>query len=313
LVKGLMGASAETERLVASIMEDRVHGADWISTKALRAMREISDSARAGTVDELLRVLREAAIRIAASRPAMASVTNNLARLMYELPVGADDLESLRREVAIKVLELVGAQRRRKAEAVKYAAEILEEHEVIITLSDSSTVREVLASPQGHRVIVAESRPLLEGRRMAADLAENGLEVTLIVDAAVASFADDADAALVGADGVLEDSSFVNKVGTRTLALAAAYSGIPLYVVCDSFKFDVRGLLGEPAVLVEREPEEVALSLAGVEVRNPYFEVTPGHLVTGFITEEGLVEPRRIRGRMTGMEETVRRFLSAQP
>ena len=308
-----MGASAETERLVASIMDDRVHGADWISTKALRAMREIADSAQAGTVDELLRVLREAAIRLAASRPSMAPVTNNLARLMYELPRGADDLESLRRGVAIKVLELVGAQRRRKAEAVKNAAEILEEHEVIITLSDSSTVREVLASPQGHKVIVAESRPLLEGRRMAADLAENGLEVTLIVDAAVASFADEADAALVGADGVLEDGSFVNKVGTRTLALAAADSGIPLYVVCDSFKFDVRGLLGEPAVLVEREPEEVASGLAGVEVRNPYFEVTPGHLVTGFITEEGLVEPGGVRGRMAGMEETVRRFLRGQP
>lgn len=313
LVKGLMGTSAETERLVASIMDDRVHGADWISTRALKAMREIADSTRAGTVDELLRALRDAAIRIAASRPSMAPITNNLARLMHELPQGVDDLESLRRGVTIKVLELIGAQRRRKAEAVGNAAEILEEHEVIITLSDSSTVMEVLSSPQGHRVIVAESRPLLEGRRMAADLAEGGIDVTLIVDAAVASFADEADAALTGADSVLEDGSFVNKVGTRNLALAAADSGIPLYVVCDSFKLDVRGLLGEPAVLVEREPEEVASGLAGVEVRNPYFEVTPGHLVTGFITEEGLVEPGKVRGKMAGMEEIVRRFLGGQP
>lgn len=313
MVNGLMGTPAETERLVASIMDNRVHGADWISTRALRAMREISDSALARTVDELLRVLRNAAIRIAASRPAMAPVTNNLAHLMHKIPRGTDDLESLRRGVAIKVLELVGAQRRRKADTVKNAVEILEEHEVVITLSDSSTVREALSSTQGHKVIVAESRPLLEGRRMAEDLAESGLEVTLIVDAAVASFTDEADAALVGADGVLEDGSFMNKVGTKTLALAAADSGIPLYVVCDSFKFDVRGLLGEPAVVVEREPEEVASGLAGVEVRNPYFEVTPDHLITGFITEEGLVEPAQIRSRMVDMEEIVRWFLGGQP
>jgi eIF-2B alpha/beta/delta-like uncharacterized protein len=308
-----MGTPAESERLIASIMDDRVHGADWISTRALKAIREIVDSTQAETGEELIRALKDAAIRIAAARPSMAPVTNNLARLLHEMPRGVADLDSLRRSVAIKVLELMGAQRRRKAEAVRNAAEILEDHGVIITLSDSSTVREVLASPQGHRVIVAESRPLLEGRRMAADLAKRGLDVTLIVDAAVASFADESDAALVGADGVLEDGSFVNKVGTRPLALAARDSGIPFYVACDSYKFDVRGLLGEPAVLVEREPEEVASGLTGVEVRNPYFEVTSGHLVSGFITEEGLIEPGEVRARMAGMEEVVRGFLCGQP
>ncbi|NIU84802.1 MAG: hypothetical protein GWN31_12955, partial [Candidatus Thorarchaeota archaeon] len=97
---------------------------------------------------------------------------------------------------------------------------MLEGLETVITHSHSSTVYLALSHRPDLRVIIPESRPLFEGRSLAKDLASHGLKVTLMVDAAMAAFAREADAALVGADSVLADGTIVNKIGTRLLALA---------------------------------------------------------------------------------------------
>jgi translation initiation factor 2B subunit (eIF-2B alpha/beta/delta family) len=144
----------------------------------------------------------------------------------------------------------------------------------------------------------------MEGRNLAERLAGEGVNVLLVVDAAAAMFMESVDVAVVGADSVLYDGSFVNKVGTRIVALAARDQGAPFYVVCSTSKFNVMNYLGRGVTLEEKEPSEVA-EIEGVNVRNPYFEVVPSRLVTGIITEMGVMEPLDIRRRMEEMRKQV--------
>lgn len=155
----------------------------------------------------------------------------------------------------------------------------------------SSTLLEVFSGLQGRhvRMIVSESRPLCEGYSLARRLPGWNLDTTLITDAQIGLFAAEADLALVGADSLLADGSVVNKAGTYLLALAARDKSIPFYVCCESFKRRTADMAAFR--LEEMSPAELgAPELPSVTLRNVYFDVTPPSLVTGWISERGLVQ-----------------------
>jgi HSP20 family molecular chaperone IbpA len=156
----------------------------------------------------------------------------------------------------------------------------------VVTLSRSSSVLITLHAIRAIRpleVSCSESRPAMEGRRLAADLAAAGVRVTFYGDAALAHALHDAEAVLVGADAVAS-SWFLNKSGTKMLAAAATHHGVPVYVAATRDKFVDEKLAGR---LQERthDPKEVWDSAPeGVQVHNCYFEATPLELVTAVIT-----------------------------
>ena len=293
----------DPERLLLSIAEDRYHGAEWLSNAALGTMIAIALNARADDADELREALRSYARRISESRPSMTPITNKLGMFYSRLPEEAA-LNELRAEATKSASMIIKESRKDRSRLVKNAESVLGEPDTVFTISDSSTVADVVLGVGAKNVVVTESRPQMEGRNLAERLAGDGVNVLLVVDAAAAMFMESADVAVVGADSVLYDGSFVNKVGTRTLALAARDQGVPLYVVCSTSKFNVMNYLGRGVELEEKDPSEVA-EIEGVNVRNPYFEVVPGRLVTGIITEMGVMEPLDIRRRMEEMRKQV--------
>ena len=174
--------------------------------------------------------------------------------------------------------------------AAVHAAELIHDGSRVLTHSRSSTVFQAfkLAIAAGHRVavIATESRPLMEGRQLAAELVRQGATVTLIADADAASGIERAELVLIGADAVTA-SRVINKIGTRLIALAARELGKPVYVVCDTSKFvgSAEGLLH-----ARRRQDSAELWLDapdGLEVLNAYFEATPLSLFTAVITEDG--------------------------
>jgi methylthioribose-1-phosphate isomerase len=149
------------------------------------------------------------------------------------------------------------------------------------------------------RVFADETRPLLQGSRLTAfELKEAGVDVTLITDGMAASMMAQGlvDLVIVGTDRVAANGDFANKIGTLGLAIAARYFDIPFYVACPSSTLDLSTARGADIVIEERRDDEVthvgghATAPVGVKVRNPAFDVTPHDLVTGFITERGIVE-----------------------
>ena len=156
-----------------------------------------------------------------------------------------------------------------------------------------------MADPE--RVLVAESRPGGEGVGVAEELAEDGADVTLVTDAAVAYHlaSGEVDAVLVGADTVLADGRVVNKVGTRGAALAAARADIPLYAVAARNKVAplyavaARNKVAPDAEpdLADADPNALYDGDAPLSVAAPLFDVTPADLVDGVITEDGVLDP----------------------
>ena len=150
------------------------------------------------------------------------------------------------------------------------------------------------------QVYVDETRPLLQGARLTSyELRNAGVDATLIVDAAAAVTMQrkGIDLVIVGADRIARNGDTANKIGTYGLAIAAAHHGIPFYVAAPRSTFDFALASGADIHIEERAAGEVETfagvrtAVEGVASYNPAFDVTPGHLVTAFVTEYGIFRP----------------------
>ena len=163
----------------------------------------------------------------------------------------------------------------------------------IATLSASGTVLDalLLAHQAGRepRVMVAESRPLFEGRDMAAALGASGIPVWLVVDAALPLLLSQARMVWLGADAVT-DQGLLNKVGSFAAALAAREHSVPVYALASRRKFlpATTGALQIP----EMPPQEVwDAAPETVKPRNVYFELVPLPLLRGVVVEDSVLPP----------------------
>jgi methylthioribose-1-phosphate isomerase len=147
------------------------------------------------------------------------------------------------------------------------------------------------------RVYVDETRPLLQGARLNyLELKTAGVDVRVIVDGAAAFVMqrERIDLAIVGADRIVRNGDAANKIGTYGLAVAAAYHGVPFYVAAPRSTFDLSIATGSE-IPIELRAEEEVTSFRGTPVApgarayNPAFDVTPGTLIAGIVTECGVL------------------------
>ncbi len=166
----------------------------------------------------------------------------------------------------------------------------------------------IQAAHQAERSIhvwVDETRPYLQGARLTAwELAQAGVPHTLLPDVAAGHLMarGEVDAIIVGADRIAANGDTANKVGTYTLAVLAARHGIPFYVAAPISTVDLATPDGAAIPIEERKADEVLL-VRGVriappdtDVRNPSFDVTPAELITGIITDEGVIAAPYVEG-----------------
>ncbi len=149
-------------------------------------------------------------------------------------------------------------------------------------------------------VYVDETRPLLQGSRLTAwELSKAGIKYKIISDSMAGLLMQKnlVDLVLVGADRIAANGDFANKIGTYPLAVLAHYHGIPFYTAAPVSTFDFTINCGNEIPIEERDKDEL-LSFNGVRIApidadayNPAFDVTPGSLVTGIITEFGVIYP----------------------
>jgi methylthioribose-1-phosphate isomerase len=166
----------------------------------------------------------------------------------------------------------------------------------------TATAPMYLAFSRGRRfrVYADETRPLLQGARLTSwELQSAGLDVTLICDdmAAYVMSKGLVDLCIVGCDRVSANGDAANKIGTLGVAILARHFSIPFYVACPSSTFDLATANGGDIPIEERGADEVT-SFGGrrtapedVKVMNPAFDVTPHGLISGFVTEKGIIGP----------------------
>ena len=154
------------------------------------------------------------------------------------------------------------------------------------------------------RVYADETRPLLQGARLTAwELMQENIDVTLICDNAAGALMSlgQIDHVIVGADRIARNGDVANKIGTFSLAVLAHFNDIPFYIAAPASTFDDSIETGSDSPIEQRSPDEVTRGFGvttapdGVKVHSPAFDITPGNLVTGYITDTGLKKGGRSR------------------
>ena len=145
-------------------------------------------------------------------------------------------------------------------------------------------------------VLACETRPLLQGSRLTVwELLAAGIDVTLLPDGAGpwALASGQAEAVLVGADRIARNGDTANKIGTYAHALAARAAGVPFNVAAPLSSCDPGVASGAEIAIELRAADEVRgpVAPAGAKAWNPAFDVTPGELISAFITERGVLRP----------------------
>jgi len=146
-------------------------------------------------------------------------------------------------------------------------------------------------------VYVDETRPRCQGLLTAWELEQEGIPHVVVVDNAAGYFMKngDIDMVITGADRIAKNGDFANKIGTYEKAVLAKENGIPFYVAAPISTFDKTIKSGDEIVIEERGREELAvinnrkIMPDYTKVKNPAFDVTPAKYVTGYITEEKII------------------------
>jgi len=292
-----------------------VRGAPAIGASAAFGMALAAQTLPADGITELRSSLGIAAEYLKAARPTAINLTWAVERILRV--VNRTEIESIP-EMQTAVLDQ--AQRiadedveinQRMAE---HGAGLIEDNETIIHHCNTGALATVdwgtalgvirMAHEQGKspHVLVDETRPRLQGARLTAwELDQYGISYDLITDNAAGYFlqSGDVDRVLVGADRVAANGDVANKIGTYMLALAAKDNQVPFFAVVPTSTVDLALSHGDQIPIEERDPVEVLgievqgerVAPNGASARNPAFDVTPNHLITGIVTENGVVYP----------------------
>jgi methylthioribose-1-phosphate isomerase len=151
------------------------------------------------------------------------------------------------------------------------------------------------------KVYADETRPLLQGARLTAyELQQSGIDVTLICDnmASIVMKNGWIDLVLTGCDRVAANGDTANKIGTSGVAILAQYYRIPFYICGPTSSFDMQCKTGKDIIIEERNGSEIKdlwyskpMAPKDCKTYNPAFDVTDHTLITGFITEKGIIHP----------------------
>ena len=269
---------SEAIRRIDEIKADRVHGASYLSRKALEVLKLVIEKGPV-TKEDFLERLKNVGDRLTKARPSMAPIANLAAHLVYGVfQVSKEkELDFLRDFAYSKIEELERSSKIGLEKATARGAEIIEDSDRIMTCSYSSTIKEVFRIAHQREINVqvwvleSKHKDKSYGKIMAEELCQQRIFARTIPDTAVRNCITEARKVLVGADSVLRDGSLINGLPTYELALAAK-GKLPFYVVCETFKFNPR--VSSKQVKLEQG-----------------FDLTPPELITGIITEAGTFKP----------------------
>lgn len=258
---------------------------------------------------EAYQKLEELASYLNSSRPTAVNLHYVLMRVLKKIEgVECDKITSVLKEEAIKVHEEDKAMCKAISE---YGLTLLKDGMGVIThcnagplaTSEYGTAQGplIMSKERGLniRVYADETRPLLQGARLTSfELHNSGVDVTLICDnmASLVMRKGLINIAFVGADRIAANGDFANKIGTSGVAILCKHYGIPFYTFAPSSTIDMSCPTGNDIVIEERNGDEIAekfyarrMAPRGIKTFNPAFDVTDHSLLSGIVTEKGII------------------------
>ncbi|TAQ90606.1 hypothetical protein B7494_g1059 [Chlorociboria aeruginascens] len=187
------------------------------------------------------------------------------------------------------------------------AADKIKEGDVILTYAKSSIVQKALFKAHGQgkrfRVIVVDSRPLHEGKHLAAALVKLDMDVTYCLLNGLSHNIRDATKVLLGAHAMMSNGRLFSRIGTALVAMEANAADKPVLVLCETIKFTERVALDSivhneiaPAdeLVIPGGPLEKWRDIKKLQLCNPMYDVTPAEYIQMIVTENGNVPPTSV-------------------
>jgi methylthioribose-1-phosphate isomerase len=305
---------ADYREVARAITEMVVRGAPAIGATAAFGLALAARQSAAADPQRLRQDLEQAAATLAAARPTAVNLAWALRRVMKAAAESQADADGLRRAVRDEAQRIADEDVAINQRMARHGAALIADGDTLLHHCNTGALATVdwgtalgvirMAHEQGKRihVLVDETRPRLQGSRLTAwELSQLGIPYDIISDNAAGYFLRTGQVQKVffGADRVAANGDVANKIGTYMLALAAFDNGVPAYSVSPVSTIDLSIAGGEQIPIEERPQDEVLgierdgvrLSPEGATARNPAFDVTPHRLITGIITENGVVYP----------------------
>jgi methylthioribose-1-phosphate isomerase len=299
-------------QVAKAIREMVVRGAPAIGVAAAMGMALAANASRAKDKHQFLRELRSAGNVLCKSRPTAKNLFWAVDRILSKAETANGDVQDIALEIKAEAEKIAREDVETNHKIGEFGSALIKDGDRVLTHCNAGTlaavsygtalapIRTAIREGKKVSVIATETRPRLQGAKLTVfELLRDKISVTLIVDGAVGYVLKKGmvQLAIVGADRITS-SVVANKVGTYPIALAAKANQVPFYVAAPLSTFDLKER-GEIKI-EERSSREVThiagrrIGTRGVNVFNPAFDITPVELVSGFITEKGIIKPEEL-------------------
>ncbi len=291
-----------------------IRGAPAIGAAAAFGMAMAGFNSEASTTENLLKDLRDAGERLNKSRPTAVNLSWAVRRMLGAADGFKGSVDELRQHLLQLSKDIADEDVEINKQLATFGAELIEDGDHIVHHCNTGALATVdwgtalgvirMAHEQGKNihVFVDETRPRLQGARLTAwELEQYGISYDIITDGASGYLMRKGlvQKVIFGADRVAANGDVVNKIGSYMLALAAYDNGVPAYSAFPISTVDFELDRGELIPIEERDEAEVLdLKLMGKRVapetasaRNIAFDMTPNRLLSGWITEKGVISP----------------------
>ena len=287
-----------------------VRGAPAIGVSGAFGLALAALQSNAKEKDQLIQDLKTAKKILFETRPTAVNLSWGLDKIM-KITEQCKTVSEIRDNVIAKAKEMAEDDVNINKKMGKIGAELFQNNDTIMTHCNAGAlatvgygtalgvIRATNESGKNIKVIATETRPVQQGSRLTAfELKHDGIDVSLIPDTAVGYTMANGlvNGVVVGADRILRTGHVFNKIGTYQVATMAKQHNIPFYVAAPLSTFDLKSN-PEDVIIEQRKASEVTgvgdkkTAPDGIDVINPAFDMTPPELVSGIITENGIVKP----------------------
>lgn len=302
------------EDMYTAIKELQVRGAPAIGICAAYGLYCLARTIEAEDTADFLIKLHEYAEYLNSARPTAV----NLSWALKRMEKTASDNSDRRPNEIVKLLHDEASEIQTEdiemcRSISEYGLSLLHEEDCILTHCNAGPLATscygtaigpiLLGRERGMKlhVFADETRPLLQGARLTSyELSRAGVDVTLICDNMAGLVMKNGwiDVCFVGCDRVAANGDTANKIGTSVVAVLAHYYGIPFYVLGPTSSIDMTCRTGDDIRIELREGAEISrkyytepMALPEVKCYNPSFDITDNTLISGIITERGIIRP----------------------
>ena len=287
-----------------------VRGAPAIGVSGAFGLALAALQSNAKEKDQLIQDLETAKKILFETRPTAVNLAWGLEKIMKITKTGKN-VDEIRRSVIETAKQMAEDDVQINMSIGKNGSELFNESDTIVTHCNAGAlatvgygtalgvIRATKESGKNIKVIATETRPIQQGSRLTAfELKYDNIDVTLIPDTAVGYTMANGlvNGVIVGADRILQTGHVFNKIGTYQVATMAKQHNIPFYVAAPLSTFDLESR-PDDVIIEQRKASEVTgigdkkTAPDGINVINPAFDMTPPELISGIITENGIVKP----------------------